>query len=378
VELNVRVTPTKTISRADFPSTYVSSPTPAGHSRKIQRFTYGAGNSRTDVSRFNEDDDDYFEPIREGSSRVAQKKKELGPPITVDEQLDQLTKEQRDFVEIFVEQAKQVCKQIQLDRGLRSRPFSDTVLRQISIQLPRNEKELLRIPDVNSEMVGLYGRKLLRLVKRLLGAFGSEIMGGKSHHSIDKETMDEGNSRHVSVRKNNEVPEDPNHRLVEIVDLITSSEASGDEDDIKDVEREKSESDYGSLGSFTDDEGEITQTSRFFSNGDDEYTDKRVEEYNRQASQLGQVRPTSESLVMGSYPPARGGSTKRGSSKRGGGKPEWGASRGGTRRKNSSGVSKRRSGSGNFSRAAKRSEGGNRRGGGGGATSRSGIMMMPT
>lgn len=360
----------------------MSSPVRAGSSRNIKKFALDARNGGKALSAVeSEDDDDYFEPIREGASIAVHKARQLearqlGPPIQEDERMKDLSEKQRDIVNIFVPEAKQLFKGIQLKKDLRAQPFSDTILREIAIRVPTNQRELLRVPGINAEMAKIYGSEVFTLLDRIIqysehGLLAVISPKAKPRGSRRKQIVDEDDADNTSAAENSEVPQDPNHRIVEFVDLTFS-----DQEEVKKevVEASEDESDYGS----SLDGDELTQTSRYFPSAMDEYSNKQVEEYNRQASHLGAMRMSAPPTKASSS--ARGGTGYKGKS--GGGK----SSRKSWKNDSSGGVSKKpykarsRNGSGSFSGATKRSRGGaNRRGGGGGASAAtSGIMMMPT
>jgi bloom syndrome protein len=393
LNMEVRITPTKPIiGRNEFPSTNISSPIQARARprKRIQQYAYGAEDNDSEdafdpVHASNSDeDDDGFAPVREGR-RSAVQKKQLGPPITADEQLSHLTEAQRDLVEDFVNNAKDMCKKIQIQKSLRCQPFSDATLREIGLRLPTDEEALLQIPKINPEMVTYYGQKVLRLVKNVIEIHGPVPL--TKPPEVSKRV------RKASKKKNAEVPEDPNHRVV--VNLVSSES--------EESEAEKSESSYGSPVELEDDVP--GQTSRFFADQADEDTDqRRVDEYNRHQSQLDQMRSTATPAPATTNYGARGGgkSYGKGSSFGGGGRSRGGkvyssggnGGGGGRKRSSSGGVAKKtttrkpRKGSGKFGGAGRGSGSGNRRGGGGASgggaastsasTSWGGIMAMPT
>lgn len=377
--MEVRVTPTKPIiGRNEFPSTNISSPIQARARprKRIQQFAYGAEDDSESAfdpvhTTNSDEDDDGFAPVREGRRSTAPKK-QLGPPITADEQLSHLSNDERDLVEQFVDGAKKVCKDIQLKKNLRSQPFSDTALREIGMRLPADQDALLEVPGINPDMAERYGKKIIPLVKDLIDIHGTTPMAKAP--GVSKKAR--------KSSKKTEVPEDPNHRVV--VNLVSSESEPEAETD--------AESDYGSFGESDDEAGE---TSPYFADGADDFTDqKKVAEYNRTMSQLDQMRATTTPAPAAtSTYGGRGGGKAFGSkgpfsgSGRGkGGKPYSSGSR---KRSSSGAVAKKttarkpRKGSSKSGGAARGGSGsGNRRGGGGAAggaaSSWGAIMAMPT
>jgi bloom syndrome protein len=48
---------------------------------------------------------------------------------------------------------------------LKQQPFSDSVLREMAINFPQSEEELLSINGINPERVRLHGRRFLKLIQ---------------------------------------------------------------------------------------------------------------------------------------------------------------------------------------------------------------------
>ncbi|KAF2201331.1 ATP-dependent DNA helicase [Delitschia confertaspora ATCC 74209] len=380
-KLNCRLTPRKAAAsrpvkaksaitrRGNFPSTNISSPVQHVSKQKVQtvkKFAYNGWKDEDDTFVVDDDDDDndYFEPIREGSSRNTQRKPELGPPITTDPQLADLTEAQKDILENFVINASELSKNIKWKKQLRDRPFSDTVLREIGLRLPRSEAELLQIPGINREMAKLYGKRLFPLIENTIEVSGLETAGAappepqrfRRRRVVEEDEYEELEETEAEVL-------DPNHQVQEVVDLC-SPEGS----------------EFGSDFDY-DTEDEATQKSHFFAKPTDERTDRRVEEFNRQASQLLNIRPTPAPVPerATSYGP-RAGTKGKGAS-------TGGRSRGGkksfndySRKESGGGVTKRKSTKTFKKGAGKGSGSGSRRGGnaGGAAGGWGGIMAMPT
>jgi len=121
-------------ARQDFPqSTNVSSPIQAAsrrrHARQDQRELdtglHRNGYERDDFvisdnegDRFEEheeDDEDAFEPIREAGVIQNVRKRQLGPPITVDQKLERLNPTHRMVVDEFMVHAKRECEKVRQD-----------------------------------------------------------------------------------------------------------------------------------------------------------------------------------------------------------------------------------------------------------------------
>lgn len=63
----------------------------------------------------------------------------------------------------FEAKGKTACATIRDHNGSRSVPF-DTILRQMTVRFPKEEKELLRIDEINHEMVRLHGGSFIDVV----------------------------------------------------------------------------------------------------------------------------------------------------------------------------------------------------------------------
>ncbi|KAK7615992.1 P-loop containing nucleoside triphosphate hydrolase protein [Phyllosticta citricarpa] len=170
-----------------------------------------------------EDEEDAFEPMPEprGKRRgvIASKssQKQLGEPITTDEMMAQLSPVHQDLIDNFVEQARAVCEDIVVKRGLSKKPFTDTVLREMAIQFPSSLDEMGEIKGILPEMVRLYGGRMLELVKRC------------------KEFYEESMARQA---ESEHVPADPNH---EVVVVISDDEARRE---VEEEEEEEEEDDF--------------------------------------------------------------------------------------------------------------------------------------
>jgi bloom syndrome protein len=330
-----------------------------------------------------EDDEDYedeFEPIRHTKSMAAPKKsKTLGRPITVDERIAGLDDTQRDLLDHFMVEAKALAQKILLEKSLRNKPFSDTVLREMGLDLPRNKDELLKIPGINADMVECYGKRFLRIIQKYREIYGHDLPPSKgqiaSWRVVQEEDEDDEDDE-------DQVPVDPNHQNV--IDLITDNE----EEQVAPEVEEESNYSYGEEEELDD---SVVEVSHFFKPAP---IDPRVEEYNRRGSQLEAGRVAATSSKARSVPKlatkslARGGRNQ--SSKKGG--RAYRRSSSGGFNKSYSGVSKKggskkttvRRGSGSFG-GPKRTTGGGSRGGGGaaagggaGSSAWTGITAMPT
>ncbi|OCL04305.1 hypothetical protein AOQ84DRAFT_442177 [Glonium stellatum] len=336
-------------AKPDYPSTYVSSPVQAAAQRRNRRIItddedddfhvngYARDSFVVDdntYDNFDDDDDLDFAPVREkGKLRKADKRQPLGPPITTDERVASLTDNQRVVMNDFMEHAKQLAQKIMLNKGLREQPFSDTILREMAIDLPINEAQLNRIRGINPTMVKFYGKKFFPLIEAAINLHGE-------------------------LEEQNEVLKDPNR---EVVNLISDDE--------------EKESDYDS--SVFDGEDEPLERSSYFAPPPD------VEAFNRQMSQYEASipRPAPPAPNRDQFPSRGGAYSKGGFFKKG----RRGSANSFPKRRSTSGVSKRAistkrtGGKGSGSYGGSKRYGGNGGGGGsGGGSARGAIGMMPT
>lgn len=383
----------KRAARTEYPSTNISSPVQGPSKQSIQQYAHHDDDDDDDEyfediqqkpsknRRHSKDDgfvvgvdfdDDDFEPTRKTKPSVSKKGKALGAPITVDERIASLNDTQRDILEDFMRGAKSMAEKILIVKGLRNKPFSDTVLREMGLDLPRNEAEMLAIPGINPDMVMHYGKKFLALIRNTRQFYGPHAPKPKNQASRRRQVLEEDEED-----DDDQKPMDPNHQNV--IDLVSSDMeeeevAPGMGDEAAYFEDDDDE--------YDDDDGSL-HVSHFFQQS---AVDPQVEEFNRKASQIeaekvttsGAMAPnTAKYSARGgskgrSLPWAKGGSSRRksssnfgksysGVSKRGGAKKSGGA------RKSGSFGTKRVSGGGG--------RGGGSASGGGGWSS---IMAMPT
>jgi bloom syndrome protein len=69
------------------------------------------------------------------------------------------------FLDNFVANASDVCRELMQEYNLRKQPFSDSQLRQMGLTLPTTVTEIKAIKGVDANMADKYGAKVLELVK---------------------------------------------------------------------------------------------------------------------------------------------------------------------------------------------------------------------
>jgi bloom syndrome protein len=397
LKLQVRSSPQKAPAKApvakktkklqtQFPSTNVPSPIRAPK-QKIQSFAYNDNDDDDDDDEedafdapwhptgnktargYQADDfDDDFAPIRVAKPLRATKAKGIGVPITTDRRTEGLTELQTDVLRDFMNGAKQLRKNIEERKGHREAIFTDTVLREMGLDLPMSLDEMKTIPGIRPEMVDLYGKQFLTLVYNTRDFYGDDTPVPRNPQLCNRRPQQ---SRVIHEIDDDEEVDDQNHRLV--VDLC-----SDDEEVVPVGEGSEEESFYGDFGEDEDedeDDDDALHTSHHFSH----FQNPDVAEFNNRYTQLGGGAAPSTSKAT-KPPAARGGSKAPGSGykkkgsfrKRASG--SFGKSTGGVKKRASKGSSSRASGG---ATTASKSSGRGRGGGTGAAGGWGGIMAMP-
>lgn len=286
------------------PSTNVSSPARGPPRRRnIKDFAYvqSKTRSRRVIDEESGADDSDFAPVREASIQTRPiKAKPHTAPITVDERLSGLNELQMEVFDDFIMNAKSMMARIKMEKSLRQAPFSDTILREMCLDLPRTLEEMSKIPNISLDSVQRYGKKFLTLICNTRETFGTELPPPRHRRSGVQR-----NARPLKGKINENIPEDPNHALV--VDLISSDE------DADHQEKEKEKESVASMDEFGDgyeEEDEGTQvTSRFFNRE----VSPGVAEFNRRITQAEASRANAPARAPSVSPPAnsRAGSSKQ-------------------------------------------------------------------
>lgn len=294
------------------------------------------------------------------SSKAAKPKKGLGAPITFDERMDALDDLQQVVVIDFLDAAKGLRREITQNNGHREAIFSDTVLREMCLELPMNLEEMRAIPGIKVEMVDRYGKRFLPLIANTRELYKGNLPE-RRHLKAPRKAR-----RQVALDDDDDEDKvmDPNHGLV--IDLCNS-----DGEDGAPAAAEDSESNYFSSD---EDDGEEEHVSHFFNHA----PDPEVEAYNRRMSMLGPAVPKTTARAPAT---ARSGSKAPGGKKgrpfKRNGSGSYGKTNAGVKKRASKGSGSRPSGG---AAATKSKRGGDTGGGRGGtlAAPWSKIMAMPT
>jgi bloom syndrome protein len=301
-----------------------------------------------------------FQPIREAkSSKSAKARKGLGDPITSDERMEALDDLQLVIIDGFLNAAKGLRRDIMVINDHREPIFSDTVLREMCLELPMSLDEMRAIPGIRDEMVDRYGKKFLPLIGNTKEMYGGNLPKRKylkPPRKVRRQITEDDDDQTDQVV-------DPNHENV--INLISEDEAAPAADE--------SESNY--FSSDEDDDDDEEQVSHHFHHG----VDPEVEAFNNQMSQLGPAVPKTTARAPAA---ARGGSKayggKKGRSFKRTGSGSFGKTGAGVKKRASKGSGSRASGG---VAASKKAAGGKRGDSGGGGTLSgpwSRVMAMPT
>lgn len=331
------------------------------------------------------DGDEDFAPIRVAKTSKPTRSRTLGAPITVDQRTGDLNEYQNDVLRDFMDGARSLRKSIMANHGYRQAIFTDTVLREMGIELPRNLDEMRLLNGIRPEMVDRWGKRFLPLINNTRECYAgnlpvprvlvrSQAPRAQSTRVVHEVSDDDDDDEEV---------EDLNHQLV--VDLCSDTDAP----QVIPVEDDESDYSYDDGNPFDDDEEDddddgAVHTSHHFSQNQD----PEVAQFNNRYSQLGP-------MVAAPAPKSGRASSSRAGSKAPGGKfakRNWkrnsSSSYGGVKKRAPKTSGSRASTSASASRGGSSSSG--RRGGGASAnaasTGRNGgrgggwssVMAMPT
>jgi bloom syndrome protein len=275
--------------------------------------------------------------------------KGLGNPITADERTAGLDEFQSDVLRDFMTGAKETRQDLMLKHSYRQAIFSDTLLREMGLQLPRSLEQMSAIKGIRPEMVERFGKIFLVLIENTRGVYGARLPKPAK-----------ANSRRAPARAvvdNEERPMDKNHQIV--IDLCQSGDEQAGDESSYSFDDEADEDD-GINNDDDDDDG--FHTSHHFT----QQLDPEVEAYNRRMAEVQGARG-------GGRGGGRGGDGGSASTAKAPKKPRQPRSSALHSKSKYSGVKKRSSFGGKKPKGGQRKSGAN-----GGGSSWNGIMAMPT
>ncbi|KAI5466052.1 hypothetical protein BGZ63DRAFT_121332 [Mariannaea sp. PMI_226] len=226
------------------PSTYVSSPVGKrrnkapvvdSSARNVAMMLNGYGDEDFAVpdDESDDDEDDAFDelpqhrPARAATTKTLSARAasaRLGPPISGDTRLQDLSEIHQDIVHGFVQEAKIMEERIRNNREIRKPLFTETQFQEMAIHWTTSLDQMKRIPGIDPDKVREHGPRILAILKR--------------HYTVYQEIMGPSHSE---------------GRGQEVVDLI-SSEVEMDDEELELLEGENSHyfSDNNASGSRSD------------------------------------------------------------------------------------------------------------------------------
>ncbi|KAH8724580.1 hypothetical protein GQ44DRAFT_682942 [Phaeosphaeriaceae sp. PMI808] len=377
----VKVRPMKKSKKQgkEYPSTNVSSPVRKSK-KDIRQYAYNNDDDDMDDDAFEAprhpvsegrvyrgtgmvvDDDNVFDsdfpPVREARLAKNLTKRGLGVPITVDERLKELDDGQVCIMIDFITGAKELRRKIMLEKQLQQPIFSDTILRELGLELPTDLDEMRAIPNIRPEMVSRYGLRFMPLINNSRNLYMGKIPE-RRHLQPLKQTVHEVED----VEDEDDGVVDPNHHLV----INLCSDAETPEDAYSGLDEYSNDDDDDD-----DDDGEMHISHHFTTTVDPE-----VVAFNERMTQLGPAVPksasTSRESASGTGSKTRGTKKSRAPRRSGSGSFSR-ASSAGVKKRAAKGSSSRTSGGTGI--ANKKATISSRKAGGGGAWSS--VMAMPT
>lgn len=211
---------------------------------------------------------------------------------------------QQDILHDFVNGAKKLRQDIMTNNGHRQTIFSDTVLREMGLRLPRNLEELKTVPGINSEMVDRYGKNFMLLINNTREMYGSTTAIPRNRAPQRRQVNDEPSDGDYEEEDDEQVY-DPNHQ--EVIDLCLDS------DDEVAVPVQDIESNY----SYGESDEDSLHRSHHFT----QPLDPEVEEFNNRLTQTANANVVRSRATTSKRAPraSSAGPKKRGSYRNSGG-----------------------------------------------------------
>jgi bloom syndrome protein len=127
-----------------------------------------------------------------------------------------LSPDRRAAAEGIIAASQLQCRSIMMSKSLRRQPFSDTILREIALRNPKTKNDMLTIPEINPDMVRLYGDIFLKIVSNSMKVYG-QLKGFVELSPTGKQSENQ-TARARTVRMQSFKPYDPNHQEVITID----------------------------------------------------------------------------------------------------------------------------------------------------------------
>lgn len=132
-----------------------------------------------------DEEDNYFEPVRTRGKQREATPAGLGPPVTTDERMEALPELHRVFVYQFVEEAKKEVDRIKNDRNLSRLFFTESNLREMAIGWTVTLDDMRQISGINVDAVTKWGKYIVPIVARYSKNY-DDAMSGREDRDIDK------------------------------------------------------------------------------------------------------------------------------------------------------------------------------------------------
>lgn len=185
-----------------------------------------------------EEEDDYFEPVRPAPRQRRQRTlDELGPPISRVAEQAEVDDIHNDIVAAFLEEAKKLEEDLRNMKGLRRVLFTEAQLQQMAIKWTTTVDKMRRIPGINVDHVDRFGVKFIPLVLRFHDMYCEMMGSGEDSMATIPATAGPSNTRRGP----------PPPQQLDVVDLV-----SDDDEDDDDYEEPGVASKYFGAGAHAD------------------------------------------------------------------------------------------------------------------------------
>lgn len=149
-----------------------------------------------------DESDEAFEPRPQRSSRSRRQVSDLGPPITTDKRMDQISEVHRDVVESFVDEAKKLESNLRNKNNHHRRYFNEADFREMAVNWTLTIEDMKELPDIDVDKVERYGKKFIPLIDKFYNSYAT-MMG----HGHDRD-MDENHRNVIDLCDDDEEEEE--------------------------------------------------------------------------------------------------------------------------------------------------------------------------
>ena len=143
-----------------------------------------------EISGNEESESEAFDSPPSKKLRKGKQKAALGPPITTDDRMEDLSEAHRSIAEGFIGDAKTLEEQIRNRKGSAKRPyFTESNFREMILRWTLTLEDMNSIPGIDSERVQQCGKQFIKLIKEWQG-FYREAMKKPEDRDIDRQHQD--------------------------------------------------------------------------------------------------------------------------------------------------------------------------------------------